>query len=281
MSVATELRPDNTLGLGSEQRNGKTLPPSMVERMTLILDAFDKPTSSLTLEDIARATHLPRSTVHRILHQLVSLDWLEHASQRYRLGTRAIGQSRRYQSHQELRAVAAPHLHELLMRTGAVVHLAVLEDSRVSYLDKMGGSFARTVPSRVGGQQPAYCTALGKAMLAWYEPSEVDLLVGGELRARTASTIATLDALHADLHRIRTRDGLAFERGEAYQGLSCAAAAILGPDGPVAAISAVVPEDKPLERVAPLVVHAAREIAVELFGEPSPRNRRLRSLEAV
>ena len=43
------------------------LPPSMVERMTLILDSFESPSARLTLEQVARATHLPRSTAHRIL----------------------------------------------------------------------------------------------------------------------------------------------------------------------------------------------------------------------
>lgn len=53
----------------------KDLPPSMVERMTLILDAFDGRAARLTLEEVACRTQLPRSTVHRILDQLVKLDW--------------------------------------------------------------------------------------------------------------------------------------------------------------------------------------------------------------
>ena len=56
----------------------RTLPPSMVERMTLILEAFDSPTRRLTLEQVSQRTTLPRSTAHRILDQLVRLDWLEH-----------------------------------------------------------------------------------------------------------------------------------------------------------------------------------------------------------
>ena len=273
MTVAIEV--------GSTNVGERELPPSMVERMTLILDAFEQPTCLLTLEEIARRTHLPRSTAHRILHQLVGLEWLDHTSRGYRLGRRALGAGSRDNGHADLRAAAAPHLHELLMRTGAVVHLAVLEDGQVSYLDKVGGSFARSVPSRVGGVQPAYCTALGKAMLAWHDPSDVDQLVGPALRARTSSTIASLEALHADLHRIRARGGLAFERGEAFSGLACAAAAVMGPEGPVGALSAVVPTEKPPERVAPLVVHAAREISLELFGELPTRKRRLRTLHAV
>ena len=66
-------------------------PPSMVERMTLILDAFPGRTSTLSLEDVARRTRLPRSTAHRILDQLVRARWLEHTEFGYRLGPRALG----------------------------------------------------------------------------------------------------------------------------------------------------------------------------------------------
>ena len=69
----------------------KDLPPSMVERMTLILDAFDGRAARLTLEEVACRTQLPRSTVHRILDQLVKLDWVDHASFGYCLGRRALG----------------------------------------------------------------------------------------------------------------------------------------------------------------------------------------------
>lgn len=272
MSVAFQVGPQSS-------RN-RELPPSMVERMTLILDTFERPSSLLTLEEIARATHLPRSTAHRILHQLVQLEWLEHSPQGYRMGRRALGHGAGERGHAELRAAAAPHLHELLMRTGAVVHLAVLEEDRVTYLDKMGGGFARRVPSRVGSSQPAHCTALGKSMLAFLDPAEVDSRVGPALAERNGDTLATLEGLHADLHRVRARSGLAFQRDGIFSGLACAAAAIHGPEGPVAALSAVMATDQPVERVAPLVVHAARQVSLDLYGE-LPRRRRVRALGVV
>ncbi|WP_067440173.1 IclR family transcriptional regulator [Nocardioides jensenii] len=260
------------------QKSGRELPPSMVERMTLILDAFRGPTTRLTLEQVARATHLPRSTAHRILDQLVKLSWLEHTAFGYALGSRSLklGDAGDRGSS-DLRAEAAPMLHDLMVRTGLVVHLAVLDEGQVHYLDKMGGRFAGAVPSRVGGRAPAHSTALGKAMLAWLSAEATDEIVGEALDRSTRRTIGDLSTLHQELHRIRGRGGLAFERGECFANIACVAAAVRGVDGPIGAISLVGDAKAPLERVAPLVAAAAREVSralsPELAQQVRPRRR--------
>lgn len=241
------------------------LPPSMVERMTLILDAFESPSTRLTLEQVARVTHLPRSTAHRILDQLVRLEWLSHSTFGYALGARSLGLGGTGGGQLELREAAAAALHELQVRTGLVVHLAVLDGAAVRYLDKVGGRFASAVPSRVGGRAPAHCTALGKAMLAWLPAEDVECQVVPELGRQTSRTICDVATLHQELSRIRARNGLAFERGECFAEISCVAAAVRGPEGPVAAISLVGDARTPLERVAPLIVAAARQVTAELF----------------
>lgn len=246
--------------------NGRQeLPPSMVGRMTLILDAFPAPTARLTLEEVSRLTHLPRSTAHRILDQLVKLAWLDHSPFGYRLGRRALelgGMSDVSQS--QLRGAAAPYLHDLMVRTGLVVHLAVLDEGEVHYLDKLGGRFAASVPSQVGGRAPVHATALGKAMLAWLPAEEVDNLVEPALPRTTQNTIGEVPTLHQELRRIRDRKGLAFERGECFVGIGCVAAAIRNREGSLGAISLVGGADVQLERVAPLVVDAARQVALDL-----------------
>lgn len=274
MSALAMEQADVTAGTATRE-----LPPSMVERMTLILDLFTERQTWLTLEEIARTTGLPRSTAHRILDQLVRLDWLEHASVGYGLGRRSLVLGGGSAEHADLRSAASPYLHDLLLRTGAVIHLGVLEGARVTYLDKLGGRFATTVPSRVGGSAPAHCTGLGKAMLAWLEPEHVDALVGEELRPRTPSTISGLDELHVELARIRARSGLALERGECFPDIACVAAAVRGPRGPVGAISIVAAAGTALERVAPLVLDATRRIAGDLFPEVDPLDRRLHVVE--
>lgn len=241
-----------------EPRNGgDQLPASMVERVTLILDSFEGRSARLTLEQVASRTRLPRSTAHRILDQLVRLRWLEHTSAGYALGQRALGLGGHDGSRGEVREVVAPMLHELHVRTGMVVHLAVLEDGDVVFLDKLGGRFATSLPSRVGGRAPASVTAIGKAMLAWCDPENVDALV----RSRpTGQAPVDSAALHQELVRIRQRHGLAFEHGEAMPGVSAVAAAIRGADGPVAAVSLCGQERSAQpERVAPLVAEVVRE----------------------
>lgn len=250
-----------------QDRSGATgTAPSLVERMTLILDAFPAPTTRLSLEQVARAAHLPRSTAHRILEQLVRLEWVEHSALGYSLGSRALALGSRATGHEEIREAAADQLHRLHVRTGLVVHLAVLDGTDVRYLDKIGGPRATTVPSRVGGRLPACRTALGRAMLAWAEPEEVDALVGPDLSP------AQLTRLHHDLHRVRTGRGLAFEHGGMAKDIACVAVALrpavadgTGSAGaPVGAISLVGDAATPLARVAPLLVDAARAVTTRL-----------------
>lgn len=254
---------------GTRSESG-ALPPSMVERMTLILDAFPSPTTRLTLEQVARVTGLPRSTAHRILDQLVKLSWLAHSSAGYALGSRSLGLGGTGGSHLELRHAAAPVLHELQLRTGTVAHLGILDGADVRYLDKVGGRFAAAVPSRVGGRAPAHCTALGKAMLAWMPAEKVEAEFAADLRRHTSRTIADVALLHQELGRIRARNGLAFEHGECFADISCVAVAIRDSEGPIAAISLVGDARTPMERVAPLVVKAAADITRQLFAGTHP-----------
>jgi DNA-binding IclR family transcriptional regulator len=239
-------------------------PPSMVERMTLILDLFERPHTSLTLEKIAQRTGLPRSTTHRILEQLVRLRWLDHTSAGYRLGQRSLGLGGRETRDSVLRAAAAPVLHELATRSGLVIHLAVLDGTEVYYLDKVGGPAAVAMPSRVGGRAPAHCTALGKAMLARLPAERIDAEYQGRLVRRTPRSITDLSILHSELSRIRARHGLAFEHGEHSPGVACIGTALGPAHDPVGAISVAGHPRMSLDRLGPALITAARAISAEL-----------------
>ncbi len=264
-----------------ESRNGSSesqreLPASMVERMTLILDAFDGASSRLTLEEVACRTGLPRSTVHRILDQMVRLEWVDHASFGYCLGRRATSLGAGDSGHGRIREAAAPVLHELHLQTGMVAHLAILDRGEIVYLDKVGGQLAATLTSRVGGRVAAHATACGKAILAGLQPEHIDALYGAGLPRRTDRTISDLAVLHRELGRIRQRHGLAYETGEAMAGMACVGAPVRSPQGPVAGISLCGPA-RPghLDRIAPLVADAARDVSRMLHPElGAPRRAR-------
>lgn len=266
MSVAQTTRPDPSAG-------GAASPPtSMVERMTIIMDAFDDRSLRLTLEELAARTGLPRSTTHRILNQLVDLGWVERGTRGYTLGPRALGLGggTAPSADVEIRHAAAPHIHELQVRTGLVVHLSMLEGGDIVYLDKLGGRAAANVPSRVGERAPAHTTAGGKAILSLMDEEQLAPLLRGRLHRRTPRTICDPATLRHELARIRQRGGLAFEQGESVPGVGCVAAAVSGPDGPIAAISLCGEAGLPqLEVLPPLVLHAARETSRSLH--PSSR----------
>ncbi len=249
-----------------------TLPPSVVDRMTLIMESFGDVHTRLTLEEIAGRTGLPRSTSHRILERLVNLAWLGRHGRVYCLGDRALGLGGREEGYITLRSVAYPLLHDLAMRTDMVVHLAVLDGTDVVYVDKFGGRAAAGVPSVVGGHAPAWCTAVGKAILAWLPAEQVDSRLPDGLSRRTTRSIDSLGVLHMELNRIRNRHGLAFERGECFPNIACAGMAVRRPDGPIAGVSLVGDAQAPLERLAPLMVNTVHAISEKMSSDSRQRH---------
>lgn len=245
----------------------------MVERMTLVLDAFDVGTPRLTLQELTERTGLPRSTTHRILEQLVALRWLEHSGQSYALGMRALELGGLAVAHHELRDIATPLLADLHRRTGAVASLAVLDRRDVVYVDRHGRGLTSDSVTRVGGRAPAHATAAGKAMLAWTDAS---FLAGYKERlpGRTPHTITTLDVLRQDLQHVRSRGGIAYEREEAVQGSVAVAVALRGTGRALAALQlSGDARAVNLERLAPYVQEAARKASRALFPEPGQRRR--------
>jgi DNA-binding IclR family transcriptional regulator len=232
----------------------------MIERMTLVLEAFDTSTPTLSLIGLAERTGLPRSTVHRILDQMVRLRWLAHCPDGYCLGMRPIELGGLAAEHSEIREAVAPSLHELCQHTGLVAHLAVLDRVDVVYLDKAGGRFATQLPSRIGGRMPAYATAVGKAMLATLDPKIVDGTFRGRMRPLTPRTISDIDSLHRELARVRNRHGVAIDLEESQAGVACVAAPLPGPGTATAAVSlAGDAHGMRPERYAHLVLRVAHE----------------------
>jgi DNA-binding IclR family transcriptional regulator len=251
-----------------------TIPVSMIERMTLLLDLFDAATPRLTLAELSERSGLPRSTTHRILDQLVSLRWLEHSGTSYVLGLRALELGGLAVAHHEVRKVAAPLLAELHQRTGAVASLAVLDRKDVVFVDRHGRGLSSDGVTRVGGRAPAHATAVGKAMLAWIDDRSLAAVYGERLGSRTHHTLTTFEALRHELALIRSRHGLAFDREELTPGSVAVAVAIRGTGRASGAIQlAGDPRRVSLDRLTPYVTEAARKVSRVLHPAPRTRHR--------
>ena len=245
---------------------GSQPPAPMVERMTLVLGAFDSATPWLTLQQVVERSGLARSTTHRILDQLVRLRWLDHVGGGYRLGMRALELGGLAVAHNELREATAPLLYDLHVRTGATVHLGVVDHLDVVWLDRVSGRATGGLATATGGRTPAHATAAGKAVLAWTDPRQVDAMFRGRLVSRTARTLTTMDVLVSELSAVRTRGGLAFEREESAPGVVAVAAPLRGSGRAVAAVQVSGDVGRTdLNRVAPFVLATARRASDALF----------------
>ncbi|MDI9914070.1 helix-turn-helix domain-containing protein [Rhodococcus sp. IEGM 1379] len=241
---------------------------SMLARVTAVVDAYGTPHERLGLEELALRTGIPRSTTHRILVEMVDLDWLVRQGREYRLGPRALGTIGPDATYAHARMAAADIILELYLRTGMVIHLGALQGGHEYFLDKIGGPFARILRSRVGMRVPAHRGAGGRSMLALLEPEEVDPLVGKNLTP--AGDAQELDALHTELARIRTAHGIAYDSPTRIAGpgsgtvvsLGCAIRVL---DGTVLSLCLAGETEKvSLERVAPLVRKAADDLAAAI-----------------
>ncbi|GGN98237.1 IclR family transcriptional regulator [Nocardia rhizosphaerihabitans] len=273
VEIVTEPAPED-LWTGSGRAAGAP-PTSMIERMTLILDAFDSTTPTLTLLGLAERTGLPRSTVHRILDQMIRLRWLAHTPGGYRLGLRVLELGGLAAEHNELREAVGPLLYDLSQRTGLIGHLAVLDGRDVLFLDRAGGRSQVAIPTRVGGRLPAHCTALGKALLATLEPGIAEGSLRGNATPRTARTIVDRAELHRELARIRNRQGVAVDTEESMPGVGCVAVPIRGRGVALAAISlsGTVNGDRSALDTARLA-RALAEVAKEAARALAPRHGR-------
>ena len=120
-----------------------------------------------------------------------------------------------------LRETAAPHLTDLFVATSgkAAVHLAVLEDTDVVYLEKIAGPSTMRVPTRVGGRMNAACSGLGKAILAFSDRAAIGAVLDQGLERRTRYSAADPVRFLQQLRRVRAEGGLRPRGGHARTGL--------------------------------------------------------------
>ena len=212
-----------------------------LERAAAIFGAFDADHRELTLAALVRRCGLPRSTTHRLADRMLALGWLDKTADRYRVGTRVFELSGLVPVRHELREAALPFLQDLFAAAKTTVQLGVLDGAQVLVVEKITGHLPMSQLSQVGGTIPAYCSGLGRAILAYCSEEVVADVVAAGMPARTPRTITTDAALRRELVAVPTR-GWALDREEGMSGITCVAAPVLGPHGEVAAaVSATGP----------------------------------------
>ncbi len=253
-----------------------------LERGLAILSAFTSTRPLLGVSELAREVGLSRSSAHRYIATLARLGYLEQdrVTRRYRLGPRVLDLGFSALNSMELRQIAAPDLQTLSEATGHTVNMAVLDGTDIVYIDRCRsashGQREIDLNLHVGSRLPAYCTSMGKVLLAGMPPAELEArLAEMELSQRGPNTITQRAALREELRLVAER-GLAVNNEELAYGLRSIAVPVHGQEGNViAAINlavhrSLVSMEDLVVRLAPALQATARGISTRIGFRPKP-----------
>lgn len=245
----------------SEQRHGV----QAIARAGTILRALEATPEGLGTSELATATRLPKSTVHRLVAALAEEDLVAQGSDgRARLGG---GIARLAAAEREaLGESLRPVLLDLRRQLDETVDLAVLDGASVRFVEQVPAPRRLRAVSSVGELFPLHCTANGKALLASMPVPLAEDLLPARLERFTPNTIVSRANLLAELEQIRGQS-FALDREEHTEGICAVGAAVVGGGEAIAAISVPVPTQRFRGREDELVaaVKSAAEAARRLF----------------
>ncbi|XBS70392.1 IclR family transcriptional regulator [Acerihabitans sp. KWT182] len=216
-----------------------------------------------SLKQICATVNLPRSTAHRLLTMLVQQKYLRQIANEYFLGPRLIEYGMRSLSEYPLRSAASPYLQELAQLTHDTVHLGIREEMEVFYIDKIAGSRAIEMNSRVGYRMPLDITGVGKSLLL--DCSDNELTDISHYFNRSAERLTIFLEL---MHKYRAL-GYTLDLSENEANIRCVAAPVRDASGIIIAAVSVASldiymDDERMLSLTSVVKNTAMNISMEL-----------------
>lgn len=227
--------------------------------------AFGRP---VRFAELLAESAFPKPTLYRFVQALTNQRMLcyDPDRQTYSPGLRLVRLAHAAWDQSTLAPVARPHVDALSAAVGETVHLAQLDHAQVLYIDKRNASRPVEMYSQAGRIGPAYCTGVGKVMLAFLDPAFADAAIGQQSFHRfTEHTLTSPEALRAELADIR-ENGYGFDREEHEPGIICIAMPILTDAGRLLGALSVTSTTRRtnvagLEGFEPVLRETARKIA--------------------
>lgn len=237
-----------------------------------VINAFQERKRHLTIAQISHRTEIPRAAVRRCLYSLMKLGYVTTDGRTYSLLPKVLTLGHAYLSSTPLAVSAQPFLDRLSEQLHEACNLATLEGEQVLYIARSA------IPQRlisvdlsVGSRLPAYCTSMGRILLAALDDDQLqDYLAHSEMQPKTSRTLHTPDALWECLQRVR-HQGWCIVDQELEQGLRSLAVPVYDSAGHVLAAmnisthAARVPAAELEKRYLPLMLSASRELSGQLF----------------
>jgi len=261
---------------------GSTGTSQSLARGLAILSTFHSDRPLIGVSELSRGLELSRSTVHRYVATLAKLGYLQQDpdSKRYRLGPKVLDLGFAALNSMDLLEVSAPHLRRLSDETQRTVNVAILDGTDVVYIERCRaarpGQQEIDLNLHVGARLPAYCTAMGKAILAFVSEERLEEVIERiDFVPRGPNTLTDPKAFREELVKVRA-SGIAINDEELAYGLRSIAAPIYSQSGDVLAAlnlaihRTIVSMEELVERFAPAVIQTANDISLSMGHRLAP-----------
>jgi IclR family acetate operon transcriptional repressor len=263
--------PKTLTGQGARSDGMSTPRNQSVQKAFTLLQSFRGPDEWVTNAELSRRAHLSEAAAHRLMRTLEEIGVVIRNSRGcYRPGMLLASLSKNVAIGDLVRVTSHQDLNDLASRMKAVVHVGILENGMVTYTAKAGDPACIPVLTQVGSQLEAYCSALGKVLLAGLPQDQLEeFLRDGRFVALTDRTITDVSDLRAEIGRVRER-GYAVDDREISQSVYCIGVPILDPHGQT--IAAISIADTPVhvgpqrdDNVRHALLSAASSISRKMF----------------
>lgn len=233
-----------------------------------MLECFSPREDSFTLSELAKRLDIPKSSLYRVVKTLSQMNYLryESRSKRYYLGMRVLSLGFSMLQSMELREIARPYMERLSRDCNKTINLAVFDKDEMVYVERIRVPSIRAYNVGVGNRIPLWNTAVGRAVLAHFDPEEVEASLK---RARQSPGFSIdEDMLEAILADVR-KNGFAISNQEFQRWILAAAVPVFSASGVVGAINVVgEPEDVTVDTLkneyAPKLIRTGKELSESL-----------------
>ncbi len=213
---------------------------STVHKAFTVLELIADMPRPAHVSELSTKTGYDRATVYRLLMTLSEAGYIIHNpdTKRFELGYKVVTLARsKLQEDQEIDSIRDV-MRQISLKSTEACHYSVLENDECVIALRERGKQLVMVDFAVGSRSDLYCTAGGKAILAFQDTMTIQRYLGGTFKKLTDTTITSRDALGRELKSIRT-NGVAYDNEELMPGLRCLAAPVFEADGSVSAAIAM------------------------------------------
>ncbi|MFK0088282.1 pca regulon transcriptional regulator PcaR [Pseudomonas sp. NPDC090755] len=238
-----------------------------------VVQAFQERKRHLTIAQISHRTEIPRAAVRRCLHTLIKLGYATTDGRTYSLLPKVLTLGHAYLSSTPLAVSAQPYLDRMSDQLHEACNMATLEGDDILYIAR-SATVQRliSVDLSVGGRLPAYCTSMGRILLAALDDATLhEYLEHADLQAKTSRTIHDPVALLECLQQVRQQGWCVVDQ-ELEQGLRSIAVPVYDASGQVLAALNVsthagrVSRTELEQRFLPIMLAASRDLSAQLFA---------------